>query len=819
MSAENTGPLHGVRVIDIAGPWFEMAGRVLADLGAEVIKIEPPQGAAGRKMLPFEAGREDQPDGSLYWAAMARGKRSIMLDIEQTAGCDALRALVATADILIESDNPGAMAKRGLGAAQLAALNPALIYVSITPFGQDGPMAQEPASQLSIEAAGGMISLIGDGDRPPISVGFPQAGYHAGVLAAMDAAIALNERHQSGMGQHLDVSAQAAMVLTTMNATGYPAMEGWEIPGYGMDRWMPVPQRTPGLDAPIILPCADGYVTNLMASFGPTIRALGEVIYWRIEAEGPLPAHLPAIDWNQWPAEVEAGRITMAQLNEAAQIAIKYLSTRTKKQILERTMSHGLLNVPISTARDLLEDEQLIARDFWQRINGRIHPAPFAKFSRSAIGGERGAPALGEGQALLQQPARLMAAPARRSGPRAQPLAGLRVADFAWVGVGPIITKALADQGATVVRIESAKRPDVLRLLAPFKRREAGINNSQFMANFNSSKYGMALDLAQEEARAVAKKIIGWADVLVESFTPGTIGRFGFDWESLSAERPDLIMLSTCLSGQTGPRRDLGGFGNSGAALAGLHAITGWPDRPPAGPYGAYTDFIAPRFGTLAIASAIYERNRSGKGQYIDLSQVETGLQFIEPLLLDYAVNSQVAGAVAHASLYECPHGVYRTGGIERYVAISVSDAAQWRALCKTAGLSQFSDARFDAVSVRFAVRDAIDAGLREFCAGKAPFALASQLRSAGVPASVVLRSSDLHEDAQLLHRGFFVTLEHKIMGQVPYDGMPTLYSETPGKLRKAAPVVGEDTDYVLREFLHLPDAEIDRLKAKGIFV
>ena len=819
MSSEQAGPLAGVRVIDLAGPWFEMSGRVLADLGAEVLKIEPPQGAPGRHLPPFEAGRAGDPEGSLYWAAMGRGKRSIILDIEDRASCEQLKQLIATADMLIESDTPGYLSARGLGYPDMSAVNPALIYVSITPFGQTGPMAKDPASQLTIEAASGMVSLVGDGDRPPISVGFPQAGYHAGVLAAADAVIALNERNVSGLGQHIDVSSQAALILCGMNATGYTAVEGWEIPGYGMDRWMPVPPRTPGLDAPIVLPCADGYITNLMAAFGPTIRALGEVIYWRIEAEGPLPDKYPNIDWNKWPAEIEAGHITMQQLNEVAQIAITYLCSQTKKRILERTMSHGLLNVPIATVEDLLADEHLAARDFWWRINGRVHPASFAKLSRTPIGNERGAPALGEGQALLNVLTRPK--PVVKSGKASNrmSLEGVKVADFAWVGVGPIISKALADQGATVVRMESSKRPDVLRLMPPFKGRTAGINNSAFMAMFNTSKYGLALDLGHEEGRGVAKKIIGWADVVLESFTPGTIGRFGFDWETLSRENPGLIMLSTCLSGQTGPRRDMGGFGNQGAALAGLHAITGWPDRTPTGPFGAYTDFIAPRFGTAAVAAALYERSHSGKGQYIDLAQVETGIQFIEPLLLDFTVNGRVAGAVGHASLYECPHGVYRTGGIERYVAISISNTAQWRALCQVASFSQFADARFEKLAARFENRDQIEAALRDFCAGKPPFAFAANLRKAGVPAAVVMRASDLQEDPQLLHRNHFHMLQHKVMGPMLCDGLPSIFSRTPGKLSKAAPIIGEDTDYVLQEILRLPKAEIERLKQTGIFV
>ncbi len=370
-----------------------------------------------------------------------------------------------------------------------------------------------------------------------------------------------------------------------------------------------------------------------------------------------------------------------------------------------------------------------------------------------------------------------------------------------------------------MVRIETSKRPDVLRMAAPYFKREFNFNSSQFMGNFNSSKLGMALDMSTDDGRAIAKKMVGWADVMLESFTPGTIGRFGLDWETVSKDRPDMIMLSTCLYGQTGPRKHFGGFGNQGAALAGLHGITGWPDRPPAGPYGAYTDFITPRFGALALAAAIYERSKSGKGQYVDISQVEAGIQFIEPLMLDAAENGVSAPAAGLDSLSQCPHGVYQTAGIERYVAISVASTAQWRALRDFAGFTQFSDARYDSAKERLAARDKIEAAMRDFCSGKPPFAFVTQLRAAGVPAAVVMRGSDLYEDPQLIHRGYFVTLKHGFMGDMLYDGYPTLFSETPVKLSKAAPMLGEDTHHVMKEFLKYPEEEITRMKKAGVFV
>ncbi|HAK63183.1 MAG TPA: hypothetical protein DCO82_08100 [Alphaproteobacteria bacterium] len=818
MSGEQKAPLTGIRVIDLADLRGEMAGRALADLGAEVLKIEPPEGAAARFQPPFIKGREGDPEGSLYWAALGRGKRSITADLGKQAEREKVKNLIASADVLIESSVPGTMQGLGLDYAALRALNPALVYVSITPYGQTGPQALDPATDLTIEAACGIIGLQGDGDRPPLPVGFPQAAFHAGMVAAVDTVVALNERSRSGLGQHLDVSMQTAMMLTLMNAQGFPAVEGRDIPGYGMERNLPRPPATPGLDVPGMVTVADGHVTNLMGGVGPTVRALGEVINWRVEVEGPMPAHLPDIDWNQWPLARRDGRITMEQVNEGAQIALAFLATRKKQEIFERALSHGLLNVPIMTTAELLADPQLEARELWVKIDGKTYPRPCILMSRTKLVSDRAAPRLGEAQALLDAPAR-DAAPKVPASPRGKPYEGIKVADFAWVGVGPIISKSLADNGATVVRIETSRRPDVLRMAAPYHRREFNLNSSQFMANFNSSKLGVALDMSSEDGRAIARKMADWADVVVESFTPGTIANFGLGYEELSKNRPDLIMLSTCLYGQTGPRRRFGGFGNQGAALCGLHGITGWPDRPPAGPYGAYTDFIAPRFGALALASAIFERRASGKGQYIDLSQVETGIHFLEPLLLDSALNGNVAPAPGLDSLSECPHGVYKTAGIERYVAISVSTPEQWRKLRDLAGLTEFAGAKYDDVRERLSARDKIEAGMRAFCAGKPPFAFAAQLRAAGVPASVVMRPSDLYEDPQLIHRGYFVTLDHKFMGPVLYDGYPTLLSETPVRISKAAPTLGEDTHYVMKEFLRLPEEEISRLQKAGVFV
>lgn len=800
-AAALAGPLDGVRVIDLADARAELAGRVLADLGAEVIRVEPPGGSPSRRRPPFEDGREDDADGSLYWASVALGKRSIVLDITEEADRERLRELLAGADIFVESGDPGALDALGLGYDDLRELNPALIYVSVTPWGQDGPLCGRPTTELTLEAAGGLLSLQGDGDRPPVPVGYPQAAFHAGVQAAADALIALNERQHSGLGQHLDVSMQAAVVWTLMNATGYPPNEQRDPPGKGDDRAGPPVQRIPGVTLRSMIDCADG-VTYMNPAGG---GALAGVLRWA-EQEGVLPASLRDVEVEGWMLMIQAGAITAEQVNEAFDFAAGFIGHKTKRELQQFAVEHSLLVAPIYTAEDIANDHQLEARDYWRTINGRRHPGLFVRMSRTPLELDRGAPALDEGRALLDQPRERPSLRAR--GKRPQTFDGLKVADFTWVGVGPIIVKALADHGAEVVHVESSTRVDVLRNAPPFKDREPHIDNAQFMANFNTSKSGLSLNLATEQGRGIAHELIEWADVVAESFTPGTMQKLGLDWETISEGRPELIMLSSCLRGQTGPERTYGGFGTQGAALAGLHQITGWPDRPPAGPWGAYTDFIAPRYGVAAMAAALYERDRSGLGQYIDLSQVEAAIHFMEPLMLDYTVNGRVAPPAGHASLTACPHGVYRAAGTERYVAIAVESAEQWRALRhELSGLAAFEGAKFDGLDARRAEQTAIDRAISEWCADRDPAAIAAQLCAAGVPASAVLRPSDLYEDAQLTHRGFFVTLDHSVMGPTPYDGPVTHFSETPSKLHKPGPALGEHTQYVLRELLgHSPE-------------
>lgn len=822
MTSEASGTLlGGVRVIDLATSRAEMTGRVLADMGAEVIKVEPPWGTPSRNLPPFS---EQEPERSLYWAAMGLGKRSVVIDLDDEAGRQDFLALVATADVLIESFDPGAMADWGLGYDDLKDEHPELIYVSVTPYGQDGPHASRPATDLTLESAGGLVGLQGDGDRPPVPVGFPQASIHAGVQAAADTSIALRERELSGLGQHLDVSMQAAVVWTLMHATGFPPNTGGDPPGTCAERF----GGGPGGPAVMsIYPCADGYIVFNIVPGGLGLRHSTKVMRWIAES-GELSGELVGADIDEWAAQL--GRVVMEDPAEMQRMLVvanqqleQFVATRTMAECYQRAVDDGFMMAPLYTFEDIANDKHLAARDYWVEIEGKRYPGPFAKLSETPLQLTRPAPTLGQDQSLLAEvgraPRRTGTAPGSSNGVRGEDggaLSGVKIADFAWVGVGPLISKSMADHGATVIHIESSTRPDVLRLAPPFKDNQPGIDRGQFMANFNSSKYGVALRLDTEQGLDYARQLVDWADVVVESFTPGTLKRFGLDYASLSKERPEIIMLSTCLRGQYGPESSYAGFGLQGACLSGLHRITGWPDRQPAGTWGAYTDFINPRFGSGVLAAAIRHRDLTGQGQYIDLAQTEAGIHFAAPLLLDYFENGRIATAPGHGSMYAAPNGVFRVDNRERYVAIATETTEQWHGLRQAAGLSAWSGAEFDELSARMAAKAEIESEIAAWCLPQTADAVIDCLTTAGVPASLVEWPSDLYEDAQLTHRNFFVTLDHSVMGPTPYDGLVTKFSGGTARLRRAAPAIGEHTHEVLSEILSVSDEEIYEALAAG---
>ena len=397
-------------------------------------------------------------------------------------------------------------------------------------------------------------------------------------------------------------------------------------------------------------------------------------------------------------------------------------------------------------------------------------------------------------------------------------LEGIKVADFTWTIVGPSVCRELAEHGATVVHVESHTRPDVLRVGTPFKDGIPGIDRSAAATAYNTNKYGMSLDLTKPKGREVARKLVAWADIFIESMTPGSMAKLGLDYESCRQIKPDIIYLSTTQMGQTGPYSLFGGYGPMGAAYAGLSHLTGWPDRPPQRVAAAHTDYIAPWYLCSIALAAFDYRHYTSRGLYLDQSQMEAGIAFWGPGLLDYTVNGRIATRMGNRDPDMAPHGAFPCQGDDRWVTMAVASDREWRALCQLIGDPDWAcEPRFATLLGRKENEDELEHLIGEWSKDYAPHQLIAMLQAAGVSSGVVQTYEDLYSDPQLKHRGHFVPLEHKVIGVHHYQMPAYRLSKTPAHLLKAAPCLGQDNEFVYKEILGYSDEEVARFLLDGV--
>jgi benzylsuccinate CoA-transferase BbsF subunit len=395
----------------------------------------------------------------------------------------------------------------------------------------------------------------------------------------------------------------------------------------------------------------------------------------------------------------------------------------------------------------------------------------------------------------------------------------LKIVAFSWAMVGPLTLKFFADYGATVIRIETSTRPCVTRTSAPFKDNEAGINRSGYFNHFSANMMSLSLNMRNPLGMDVAKELIGWADVVMENFTPGVMDKWGLGYEELKKINPDIIMVRQNGFGIEGPYKNLAAFGMILAAIAGIPNYIGWPDRGPLPVgVGAYTDCISPRFASAALIAALDYRDRTGKGQLIDLAQFETALYFLLPGLLDAAANKREPARNGNAVPYAAPHNAYACAGKERWCTVAVASDAQWAALCNAMGTPELAtDARFNTLPHRKENEAALDALVEAWTKNLSPEEVMSTLQAVEVPAGVVENSADIFEDPQLRARGLFWPMEHSEIGMFNHLGASMVLSETPAQAVAPSPCMGEHNEYVLTKILGKTDEEFVELLAAGV--
>jgi crotonobetainyl-CoA:carnitine CoA-transferase CaiB-like acyl-CoA transferase len=734
--------LEGVRVVDLGGDPSARAGRILGDLGATVTRVVPPEG--------------DVLHGNVARAWNA-GKSVRVL----AAGDPELDTLLGDAEVVF--DMPGLSGTHQIDPARA----PGAVWVSITPFGLDGPRASWRATDLGVMAASGNMYCTGDPDRAPVRCTEPTAYAHTGGEAAFAALTGL----WSGRPQRVDLSMQEVVLIANMaNPARFPQTQF-----RGSRRGANIGRTRE------IWPTKDGFVSFGLRGGKARVPSL-ELIATR--------AGLPARDWTEFSPNTASDE----ELKEIERAVAAYFAQHTMQELYELACETNAMLAPINSPREIYASAQLAAREFFGPIDDvEQFPRSFVVV-RSADGRAAparpqpfGAPVAGDGHS-----------PTRRARD-GKAWDGVRILEFGSGAAGPIATRYFAEHGATVLRIESKSRPDFLRVYALGPDNPHGLEGSAMYDGLNVGKRNLTLNLKAPEAVALVRELVTeWADAVAENFAPRAMKAFGLDYDTLAEHKPDLVMISACLNGQTGPHKDYPGFGGQGAALSGYNALTGWPDREPVGPYGTITDSLAPRYVATALAAGLHYRRRTGRGVYLDVAQVETGIWSLAPWLLDYerygVIRLRDGNNHAHAALHGAFPCADEDGIDDRWVAIACWNDEELERLRGIAGedIADWTRAR---------TRDDVS----------------SQLQAVGIEAVPVHDFGDLHRDPQLAHRSHFEPHHHPFLGDGLYERNGFRLAACDGGYDRAGPTLGQDNDWVLGDVLGLTKSQIEALRDTGV--
>ena len=783
--------LGGLQVLDLTDEMGLMCGQLLADMGAQVHQLVLPALSA---RLPSD-----------FWQAYTLGKRVEVIDWPRTPKL--VEGFAAEADVLLESCGAEGLVALGISPEELRTANPGLIHVSITGFGDSGPKAGYAVTDLTIAAASGHLHLSGDLGDAPLRISADQVHAHAAADAAVGLLIALADRDRTGLGQHLDISAQQSMTLALLcrsldKPTGQlPAQRA----AYAMQLG-DVALKTQ-------FRCADGWVVALQGVLPPLVGFMERLMAWVLEAGHCTAADLQW-DWGSAGMRMAASEID-AQAWAPVQNGIeRLLAGQTKAQLMEAAISRRLLLAPVLELGEVLDSPQLAERRCALDGPSGKRLGAFAKFSRTPLPLGPAAPqgSSGRGQpGDRREPSRgnqddERELPGAADGTQ-RPLEGVKILDLFWVVAGPGATRMLADYGATVVHVESTSRIDMLRNVPPYLGGVMAPERAAAHHSTNANKLNISLDIGTAAGKEVLRDLIAWADVLTESFTPGVIERLGFGYAAASRINPDIIFVSSALMGQTGPWRSYSGYGNLGAAVCGFHALTGRPGEAPTGCFGPYTDFTSVRFNALAILFALRERRRTGGGQHIDMAQAEAALQFLAPQCLAYWREGKTPSALGNRHPDYAPQGLYPVRGNDRWLALSVRDDDEWRRLCDLSQSAALQSARHWRLAERRQRHDELDAHLAAWLADQNGEQAEAALQAANIPAHQALDTHQLFADAQLNHRGHFLTTPHAEFGPVAIESSRLRFSRTQPRQAAAAPHFGIDNRRVLQEILDY-DAE-----------
>ncbi len=780
------GALAGVRVLDLADESAAFAGRILADLGAEVILIEPPEGGRLRHRAPFLHGQPNPEHafGHLYYNA---NKRSLVLDPTDPGRRADFEGLIASADVLIETAAVAEREELRLDDTALRALNPRLIHASITPFGPHGPWRDWRATDLVAEAASGLLWLCGERGAPPWHGSGRPAFSMASLAAATGimAALTARDRPDQTGGAHLELTLQEASSMAALQSAT-PTFWSWfgRIPG------------RPALSN--ALRCRDGGWVGLL------VRPVSFAKFreWVIEAQTPTQL---AADDAHW-AELYAPR----EGNPVAAVLLELAARYDRDDFADRAAQADTICLPIMDFPSMETHPQFTAnRQFVEVKNEPLGEAlSFTRSPVDAVSGEVGlrcAPVLGadtsEVLKSLEKPPSLPQSEGQTLNPY-RALNGIRVVDFCWVLAGPLGTRLLASFGADVIRVESSRRIDGMRSQSG-PDGEPHTDLGGLFNTANAGKRSLTVDLAHPQGRELILDLVSRADVVTNNFRPGALDRMGLGYSTLCAHKPDIVLLNLPGTHPHGPWSQRPTTGNAVMAASGLNQLMGFPHQRPRGYGVAYADFTSPYLLATAVMAALRLRDQGAGGREMNLSQLSATIALLGPEWMQYAKTRQAPERAANRDANACPHGVFPTQGDDEWIALAVEGEEQWRALCALMERPELAaQANFQNHSARKANEDALDATLSAWTSQHDRWTLADRLQSVGIPAAPVENLQDTYErDPQMRHH--YQKLRHPLAPdlELPVDREIIRFAGLEHTIQRG-PLWGEHNEEIVRDVL-----------------
>jgi len=812
--------LEGFRVLDLSE---SVAGqfccRMLADFGADVTLVEPPQGSSLRAMPPFDP----QPNGlgSLLFFHLNLGKHSIGLDMQSREGWSKLLELAASVDVIVVGP--------GLDRAALERASSNCVVALVSDFGDDGPYAHWRGSEMIFQALSGMMHVNGSGDRQPLYGVGHRASYAAGVGAYITILSALYARNRIGRGQQ--VAIDVAMNTSSMAP---PSSLEFAYSGIKDPRGE---RRSPFL----VVKCTDGWVSIW--------------VHLHIWSAFCAELDLKEIEHDPRFAKGKERQDNWIAFTKVVQDKVRDWTT---DELMERLLRGRVAAAKASSPSQLFHaTPHLAERKYWESVetpSGRrpILGAPF-RMSKSPRHVRGAAPQLSADNTLSVVPAKAGThTPQRRlferetgqgssetteagvMDPRLRgddkgrgPLTGLRVLDFTTAWAGPMTGRILAFLGAEVIKVESSTRLDGWRghdAVPSAKRLAGGIsgerlyNRSALFNSQNHNKLSLTVDIKNPKGPATIHRLAAISDVLICNFTAGTLNRMGLGYQALQRVKSDIIVLEMPGFGNTGPLAKAAANGATMEMAAGMCAMIGYPGGPPTTTGQVYPDPMGGYNGAAAVLTALMHRERTGEGQYIEMSQVEGAMQFVGEELLYAIASGRDSEPQGNRVRWAAPHDAYAASGHDQWVAIAVGSDDEWRALCGIIGAAALAnDPRYARFEQRWVNQDSLREPIERWTRQHTKFEVADRLQAAGVRAAAVLDSEDLHNSPYLKARGAFITLTHPEAGTHNYQTLPFRLSITPGSQHTASPVLGAHTQTILQDILKLPAHELDELNRDGV--